>query len=229
MSDGPKGESRYAPGNTGADGGYLVGKGKPPEKGKFRKGDGRARGKRTKGTSNLFTEFLEEMSSLVTVNVNGDQKRVTRQRAIMMKAAHDASLGDARARQTLLQLEQRFRQNREVNAAADAEETANQLTHISDLTEEELDALGRLLSKASGVPYVPPEATNPFARYTDPSDERNYRSEMTVDGLTYRRCSIEGIADELVVIDNRAYVSAALTLPEGCYPGHLERLAETGS
>ena len=84
---------RYFPGNLGPDGRYLVGKGKPPESGKFRAGDGRQRGRRRKGTKNLATDLMEELDARVTVTVGGTSKRITRQRAIVMRMADNATKG----------------------------------------------------------------------------------------------------------------------------------------
>lgn len=86
---------------------------------------------------------------------------------------------------------------------------------MRDLSEQELDQLGMLLAKASGVePEEPP--TNPFAYSSNPDDPRNYSTELTVDGLLYERCSIPGQGDRLTGIRNRAYCSAALPRKPGC-------------
>ena len=81
----------YAPGNVTPDGDYVVGKGKPPESGKFRAGDGRQRGRRPKGTNNLATDLRAVLETRVTVNVGGIPKKVTRQQAILMRLADNAS------------------------------------------------------------------------------------------------------------------------------------------
>ena len=99
-----KDASAYAPGNITPDGDYVVGKDKPPESGKFRTGDGRQRGRRRKGTRNLATDLRAELDALVTVNVGGATKKISRQRAILMRLADNATkaLGHAGADLRLL-------------------------------------------------------------------------------------------------------------------------------
>ncbi len=124
MSDVKSGDQdKYAPGNTGSDGSYIVGKGKPPESGKFRKGDGRRRGRRRpKVPKSLGADFLEEIRSLVTVTVNGKQHRVTKQRAILMRLIDNAAKGHAGAIKSVLS-------------------QIRQYTDDKVFTEEELDKL----------------------------------------------------------------------------------------
>ena len=127
---------------------YLVGKNRPPESGKFRAGDGRPRGRRKKGTKNLATDFNEEMAALVTVVVNGTARRVTRQRAILMRLADNAMKGQNPAIGMTLEYRQRL---------ADPVEIRKQDTQIQEeqydysrLTLEERRYLERILTKASG-------------------------------------------------------------------------------
>lgn len=212
---------RFAPGNTKPDGTYLVGKNKPPESGKFRANDGRSRGRRRKGTKNLATDVEEELACLVTVSVGGQQKRVTRQRSIVMRAMDNASRGQNSA----INLVFSWREKLGAGANPDAmperawDELASEtFPNFSDLTIEEMDALGRLLSKAAGQPYESPrELNHPLAYMSDPADERNYYSERTVEGISYRRCHIATVSDELTGIENRAYFSAATPRRPGCY------------
>jgi hypothetical protein len=83
--------------NTTADGHYIVGKGRPPESQQFKKNDGRQRGRRPKGTKDLATDFREELGSRVTVTVGGVSKKVSRQRAIVMRLADNATKGQNQA------------------------------------------------------------------------------------------------------------------------------------
>lgn len=72
--NGPDGEGRrldgkpYKSGNTRADGSYGVGKNRPPEDTRFRKGDGRERGKRQKGVQNLDTIWSKQLKKKMTVD-----------------------------------------------------------------------------------------------------------------------------------------------------------------
>jgi hypothetical protein len=214
---------RFAPGNTGPDGTYLVGKNKPPESGKFRANDGRPRGRRRKGTKNLATDFEEEMVSRVTVSVGGQQKRVTRQRSIVMRVLDNATRGQNSAINMVFSWNAKFRADTETDAQsgqARDELASEAFPNFSDLTDDELEEFGRLMSKAAGQPYeAPPKFSHPLAYLSDPSDERNYYSERTVEGISYRRCHIATVGDQLIGIENRAYFSAATPRRAGCYRG----------
>ena len=94
------------PSNTAADGHYIVGKGRPPKSGQFKKDDGRARGRRPKGAKNLASDLREELASRVTVTVGGVQKKVSRQRAIVMRLADNATKGQNSAIALTLEYQQ---------------------------------------------------------------------------------------------------------------------------
>lgn len=204
---------QYKPGNTDAEGNYLVGRNKTPEHGKFRKGDGRPRGQRKRGTRNLATDFTEELGSKVTLKVNGKPRRVTKQRAIMMRLMDNASRGQNAAIKTIMAYAERF--GIRVEAAPD--QPGAGYPHMKDLTDEELDLLGRLLEKASGVTFeksILPE--NPFAYVNDPEDRRNYCDELTVEGIRLRRYNGARFPDRIERIESRAYFRSALPRKPGC-------------
>ena len=81
----------YAPGNTREDGSYKVGKFRPPEHGQFREGDGRKRGRRSKGQRNFDTEFDDEARRLITVRENGKERRVTKLRGAIIRTFDSAT------------------------------------------------------------------------------------------------------------------------------------------
>lgn len=58
----------YKDGNTREDGSYETGKGRPPSEHKFRKGDGRKRGKREKGSKNLSYRWAKALAERLTIN-----------------------------------------------------------------------------------------------------------------------------------------------------------------
>lgn len=103
-----KGRFGFDPSNTTPDGHYIVGKGRPPDHGKFKKGDGRQRGRRPKQTKNLASDLREELQSSVAVTVGGVAKKVTRQRAVVMRMADNATKGQTSAIALLLELQQRL-------------------------------------------------------------------------------------------------------------------------
>jgi hypothetical protein len=81
---------RYKEGNDDGSGGYLIGKYRPPESGQFRTGDNRRRGRRSKGTRNFDTDFQEEVSRKVPVRENGSERRVSKQRAAIIRLLDNA-------------------------------------------------------------------------------------------------------------------------------------------
>ena len=149
---------RYAPGNVSPDGNYVVGKGKPPESGKFRAGDGRQRGVRQKGTKNLATDLREELDARVTVTVAGASKKISRQRAILMRLTDNATKGQNPAIAMTLDYQQRLVDP--LIAKEQAERMAKSRPDYSLLTIDERQAMHYLLCKAFGqglpddVPHI---------------------------------------------------------------------------
>lgn len=83
-------DRQYKEGNTAPDGTYIVGKYRTPEGGKYRKGDGRPRGRRPKGVKNFDTELLEEANRTVRLNENGKVRRVSKRRSVIIRALDNA-------------------------------------------------------------------------------------------------------------------------------------------
>jgi len=98
----------YVPGNVDAHGGYIVGRNRPPEGGKFKAGAGRKRGRRKRGTHNLATDLRDELDSTLTVTMGGVQKRMSRQRAIVTRLADNACRGQNAAIDLVLRYQQRL-------------------------------------------------------------------------------------------------------------------------
>jgi len=91
MEDGPSTpHRRFKEGNDDGKGSYLVGKSRPPESGKFQAGDGRRRGRRAKGTRNFDTDFQAEIERKVPVRENGAERRVSKQRAAIIRLLDNA-------------------------------------------------------------------------------------------------------------------------------------------
>lgn len=81
----------YAPGNTREDGSYETGRNRPPAATRFAKDDGRARGRRPKGTRNFDTEFAEESARLMPVVENGKTRKVPKRRAAIIRLYDNAN------------------------------------------------------------------------------------------------------------------------------------------
>lgn len=142
----------FAPGNTGPDGGYIVGKNQPPVDTRFKAGDKRPRGLRVRGTRNLATDLRDELEGKVEVSVNGFRKMVSRQRAVIMRLAEKASRGDTRAMQLMLEYQQRIVEPLLVAEVVKASQKTDM--DLSVLTVNELSTLEYLMCKASGEAYT---------------------------------------------------------------------------
>ncbi len=83
---------------------YNIGYGKPPITGRFRKGtSGNPKG-RPKEARNFKTDVREVLNSKVAITENGRTRRVTSQRATLMRLREKALKGDARAIEKLIEL-----------------------------------------------------------------------------------------------------------------------------
>ena len=91
-------------GGAKGEGDYIVGRGRPPEKHRFRKGrSGNLKG-RPKGTKNLKTDLVEELSERVKVTENGRKLTVSKQRLIIKVLTAKAVKGDTKAANILINL-----------------------------------------------------------------------------------------------------------------------------
>ena len=76
---------------------YEVGYGRPPKHTRFKQGhSGNSRG-RPKGTKNLKTDLMEELSERISVSEGGKPKKLSKQRALVKSLTAKAIKGDARA------------------------------------------------------------------------------------------------------------------------------------
>jgi Family of unknown function (DUF5681) len=84
---------------------YAVGYGRPPTHTRFKPGhSGNPKG-RSKGTKNLKTDLMEELSERISISEGGKPKKLSKQRAALLKSlAAKAIKGDARAMNILLNL-----------------------------------------------------------------------------------------------------------------------------
>lgn len=92
----------YKAGNTREDGSFSVGKGRTPEETRFKKGDGRRRGTRGKGTKNLVTEWREELEAKIEITEGGEKRKVTKRRALIKSQIARGMSKSDRAAETVL-------------------------------------------------------------------------------------------------------------------------------
>lgn len=84
--------------------GYDIGFGKPPQKTRFAKGrSGNPKG-RPKGSKDFASDLRDVLDAKVAVTENGTMRKVTSQKATLMRLREQALKGDARAMKQLLDL-----------------------------------------------------------------------------------------------------------------------------
>lgn len=118
-----------------------VGYGRPPKASRWKPGQSGNRKGRPKGSRNFKTDLAELLSSLVNVTEAGRQRKVTVQKATLMRLGEKALKGDSRAIEKLLEL-----------ALSLSEESAGQQAERA-LSGTEEDILARFLN---GVGIPPP-------------------------------------------------------------------------
>jgi len=83
---------------------YNIGFGKPPKKTRFAKGrSGNPKG-RPKGSKDFASDLRDVLDAKVAVTENGTLRKVTSQKATLMRLREQALKGDARAMKQLLDL-----------------------------------------------------------------------------------------------------------------------------
>ena len=83
---------------------YEVGYGKPPKHTRFKKGQsGNPKG-RPEDTKNLKTDLREEMNEKITIREGADERRISKQRALLKSLTLKAIKGDTRAANVLLNM-----------------------------------------------------------------------------------------------------------------------------
>lgn len=81
---------------------YTVGRGKPPQKTKFKKGQsGNPKG-RPKGSKNFASTIQAELKRRVMVSEDGQRKRITKREAVAKQLVNKAAAGDHKAIPVLL-------------------------------------------------------------------------------------------------------------------------------
>lgn len=106
MDDGTPGRGKdgkpYSVGNTREDGSYAVGKSRPPAATRFAANDGRKRGRRPAGVTNLATDWQKELGQHVISKENGKEVRITKRRAVIKRTVERAISGNDRASEIVM-------------------------------------------------------------------------------------------------------------------------------
>jgi hypothetical protein len=101
-------------GRKGGD--YEIVYGKPPRETRFKQGQSGNVGGRPRGSKNLATVMLKELSERLTISENGRQRKITKREAIIKQIINKAVAGNPRLIQILFNqipiLEARFEESR---------------------------------------------------------------------------------------------------------------------
>jgi Family of unknown function (DUF5681) len=87
---------------------YAVGKGKPPRRTRFRKGQSGNPTGRRKGSVNMATLLERALNERVAVTENGKRKTITKLEAMLKQLANKAASGDTRVIRLLMPLAETF-------------------------------------------------------------------------------------------------------------------------
>jgi hypothetical protein len=115
----------YKEGNIRDDGSYAVGRNRTPPETRFKKGDGRSRGRRKKGVLNDDTVFERELRRKKLVREGDVARLLTKSHAVDVRLIDNATGGDNKAIEMVDQRRRRI--------AAEKEETARRYHSLSDI------------------------------------------------------------------------------------------------
>jgi len=115
----------FKEGNTRPDGSYDVGRNRTPEETRFKKNDGRPRGRRPKGVRNIDSEFERELRRKVTVREDGKERVVSKSLSIDLRLIDNAG---RKGQNVAIAMVDERRQR----IAAAKEETARRYHSLSD-------------------------------------------------------------------------------------------------
>ena len=83
---------KEAPASSKSD--YEIGRGKPPKATQFKKGDGRKRPGRPKGSKNIATLVLEAAQAQVEVTLDGKKRKISKAQAAAIHLANAGATGN---------------------------------------------------------------------------------------------------------------------------------------
>jgi len=127
------------------DGAYDVGYKKPPESGKFQKGDKGPRKGRRKGSKNIDTLLREMLDSRVRTTINGREKQIPVREALVLRIKKEILSGPTSWMDKGLEMARRL------SSAEIAEKwQRQQVEGLKNLTDEELTTLEELYEKMMG-------------------------------------------------------------------------------
>ena len=121
--------------NDKTPGDYEVGYGKPPKNTQFQKGSSGNPGGRPKKSRDFDSELLREAESFITINDNGQRRRISKIEGIAKQLTNKAMTGNIPAARTYLD---HYLRALELKLAADLKLGDKGKYTARDLTDEEL-------------------------------------------------------------------------------------------
>jgi Family of unknown function (DUF5681) len=139
---------------------YEVGYGKPPKHGRFKPGGCGNPNGRPRGVCNIETDVRNTLRAPVKVTINGRQRKVSTQEAIILRLREKALAGDRHAIDRMLQFAQAY--NPEGLAAATAALTAEDINVLAVYQARVMSGAARAIepgdaeNKTTGSPPAEP-------------------------------------------------------------------------
>ena len=109
-----------------------------------------------KGVDNFLTDLRHSLGIPVNVNENGKSKRVSTQKALLLRAREKALKGENRALENLLDLARMHNTPENVTIGGGQQDEDGNQMDLRRLTDEELKELDRIMTKAYGINSDPP-------------------------------------------------------------------------
>ena len=144
MSDDQNGE--------GSNKGDKVGYGRPPKHTRFKPGQsGNPKGK-AKGLRNVATDVQQALNAVVRVNADGKPRKMSAQKAVVLRTVEKALKGDSRAAAQVLELMQRYNNDAPParKAATSADDQALLDAMKKDILEDDRVARAAAKPKSGG-------------------------------------------------------------------------------
>jgi hypothetical protein len=116
---------------------YEVGYGKPPKDTQFQKGVSGNPNGRPKKCRNFDEELIRESNSLMTINENGQRKRISKHEVVIKQLLKQAMTGSTHAQRMYLDHHRRAHERGSLMASFQPNNSGN-YDKVKDLTDEEL-------------------------------------------------------------------------------------------